>query len=59
MGGGVWCLEGFGEITYLELVLKEVLFVGEFAVEAEELLLFFVHGLEIVSVAECFHTGWH
>lgn len=31
---------------YLEFVLEEVLFVGEFSVEAEELLLFLAEGLE-------------
>lgn len=40
-----WIGDESGE-GYLEFVLKEVFFVGEFSVEAEELLLFFVEGLE-------------
>ncbi len=32
---------------YLEFVLEEIFLVGEFPVKAEELLLFFVKGLEV------------
>lgn len=36
-------------LALLELILQEVLFVGEFAVEAEELLFFFCELLEAMS----------
>lgn len=48
-------LAGFGEgvvagievFAFLEFVLEEILFVGQFSVEAEELLLFFGHGADV------------
>ncbi len=36
---------------YLEFVLEKVFFVGEFSVEAEEFLLLFVEGLEVLGLA--------
>lgn len=35
--------------VYLKFVLEEIFFVGEFSVEAKELLLFFGHGLGDLS----------